>query len=805
MSQAPDWLSALPFLHSQWVHIDDLTAQYPMVMQYDLHEDWQRFVHNHQALDWFAKLRLFRQSRLAYLAYHDLAQPWSDHLRTMHQVAALADHLIAVAYDVCSQTMSEKYGEVMDSQGWPVSMVVFALGKLGTQELNYSSDVDLVFVYSHAGQSNGPRSLDAASYFARLGKSLIKLLDHYSTMGRVYRVDMRLRPFGSAGPLVCSTHSLQQYLLHEGREWERFAWMRARMVCGQPAAGQAVMAEIQPFIYRRHLDYSVFSALANIKTEIAQQLTYSTADLKQGPGGIRAAEFIVQSLQMVFGGRNQQLQGTSISGPIQRLVAENKLTKETGLLLYEAWLWLRKVENICQAVDDQAVHEVPDDATVKQLIADSFKQPDWASMQQALQQQRAQIAELFNELFQDKASDQQLPAAAQQQLNELMAELPARRMSQDTREQVHSLLQRSLPLTDQTGLQAFSQLIKNMVTRPSYIMMLNKEANVHQAVLDLLQRNQYFATTLTQYPALLEQLFDHQSYQLADEASLLAQWHAMKEPADTEQWMEALRYFKLCHQFNVIRAQAYQEITRTAAQQQLTTLATAVLQLVLLYSWKEVSQKLNSTSLVPEQLVVIAYGSAAVAQMTVSSDLDLVFVLDAESLDAEQRLFTQKWTRRIIHHLNTPLYHGKLYDLDLQLRPNGNSGALVTTRAEFEKYQQNEAWIWEHAAMIKSRALLGTTQQKAWHAQLRHAILTRARDAAAVDQALHDMSSKLEQITGVKQHQSEFAIMSAMLKHGHDCPELTRLTSLSALRASLIERQLLDSATPEVIKKDPAS
>ncbi len=804
MKQAPGWLSAFPFLQAQWQQIKSITASYPEVLTYDLVQDWQCFLQNNQGLDWFSRLRLFRQSRLAYLAYHDMALPTTKHLSTMHQVTALADHLIATAYEVSTDELTSKHGVVVDEQGEQIDMMVFALGKLGTNELNYSSDVDLVFLYPGSGVSNGGRSIDAASYFSRLGKRIIQLLDHYTGLGRVYRVDMRLRPFGSAGPLVCSTNSLQQYLLHEGREWERFAWMRARMVCGSRSAGAAVMSEIQPFIYRKHLDYSVFSALAKIKSEIAQHLNHSVDDLKQGTGGIRAVEFIVQSLQMVFGGRNKRLQGTAISKQIQSLVEEKKLEPNKGRQLYEAWLWLRKIENLCQIVNDQDTHEVPDDSEVKQAISDCFGMSDWPSLEQALRAKRAHVVALFEQLFDDKRYVEQLNTNDQEKISELMAELPSGRMPQDTRERVRLLLEASMGLTDHSGLQRFIGLVKNLLTRPSYIMMLNKEPNVHKAVLELLNRHVYFVETLTQYPVLLEQLFDHQTHQMFNQQNLLTAWQLVKQEADVEQWMESLRYFKLFNQFNVIKAWSYEEITASQAQQQLTVLATFILRQVMYYSWHEIKEKMGSAGVAADQLIAIAYGSAAVEQMSVSSDLDLVFVVDTDKLNTDQRLFMQKWVRRLIHHLNTQLYHGKLYDLDLQLRPNGNSGALVTTRTEFEKYQNKEAWIWEHAAMIKSKALVGTEKQQQWHQNLRQGLLTQPRNETEVDDALQSMSDKLANTHGDKHHATEFVVLAAVLKHAHRHPELVNPAKIVDLHQLLQQLGLIDT-TADVIQKDPAS
>lgn len=807
----PGWLSEFVYLQTQWPAIKQISQNYSDFKSYDLAADWLDYVAAYTLTnptpDPFRMLRTFRQSRLAYFAYHDLALAVEDHTFTMKLVSDLADLLIQKAYDLAEQEMVKKHGQVICAQNKTVQMIVIALGKLGTQELNYSSDVDLVFLYANDGQSNGNRPLEATTYFIRLGQKIIKLLDHFTTDGQVYRVDMRLRPFGSAGPLACSVSALHQYLLIEGREWERFAWMRARMICGSQADEVLVQSSILPFIYRKHLDYGVFSALAKIKIEIADNLSIGPHDLKQGAGGIRAIEFIVQSMQLVFGGRNAQLQGTSIRQQLRRLNEHGKLQSSDYEILLHAWLWLRKLENISQAVADQSTHEVPDNSCIQQVISESFGLQDWSVMRSCIAQNKEQVEQLFKELFEHSDVTPSLSTDHRQLLTRLMSEFPSSRMPVERREQVERLIQKSIPLVTEPVLDDFVGLLKKIVTRPNYLLMLQKESNIHRSVLELLSKHKYFSQILQQYPVLLEQLFEHETFQLFEHNSLWLSWQATKSDSDTEVWMEGIRYFMLVKQFNLIVAWSSGLLDAATARQQLTQLAQFILVQVVAYSWLEIKHKVADVTLQPKDLIVIAYGSAAVDQMVVSSDLDLVFVLDVDSLQNEDRLFSQKWVKRIMHHLSSQMYHGKLYELDMQLRPNGNSGALVTTRLEFEKYQMSEAWTWEHAAMVKSKAVVADAEQRLWHQQLRAKILQQKRDPIAVDEDLRQMSNKLKKSHTTDPHDEEFEILAAILKHSHDYPTLVDAINLNEARKQLVELNLLRGEFKETtkMKKDPAS
>lgn len=801
MTDKPTWLSAFPFLQNQWSAVAALTQRYPQPESLEIACDWQDFLSVRSAktpvTDWFNLLREYRQSRLAYFAWHDWQQPIADHQQTMTRVSALADHMVAVAYGVAQVEMQQRHGVVHDAQGHAVELLVYALGKLGTRELNYSSDIDLVMIYADEGESDGERPLAAAKYFTRMGQKIIKLLDHFTPAGRVYRVDMRLRPFGSAAPLVCHTAAFHQYLLYEGREWERFAWMRARLLVGPEVSHQEVMQALTPFIYRKHLDYTVFQSLLKIKTEIGNHLSYAADDLKQGRGGIRAVEFIVQSMQLVYGGRHPEFRGQSIAEPLNQLIKAGKIPTEDGKALKLAWLWLRKVENICQLVADQDVHEVPDNNTVKQVISEGMGCEDWDECADKLQFHRDWVADQFSQLFDQQEQDQTANVDELRTVKKLMNELPLKRLPQNRLELVEQLLQQAVtePSVSSAVSLKFAQLIKRILTRPSYLLMLSKEHYLLQKLLQMLARHSYFSEVLQHHPVLLEQLFDEQPFALLDHDALGDIWQQKAPEGDREQWMEQIRQFKLEIEFNTIKAWSDQDITGDQACWQLTQLAASITREVVGQCWHEINDKIPAGELKPGDLMVIAYGSAAENRMSIHSDLDLVFILAGDTVANESRVFAMKWVKRVVHHLTSRLYHGLLYPLDMQLRPNGNSGSLVTTQSEFERYQLEDAWIWEHAALFKTTAWVADDQQKAWFDDVRERVLSQRRDPKEVDKAMQKMAAKMSNQSPNSSHAEEFTVLSAILKHAHKHPEVISDTSVAAAADRLKALGLLSDDT----------
>jgi glutamate-ammonia-ligase adenylyltransferase len=499
----------------------------------------------------------------------------------------------------------------------------------------------------------------------------------------------------------------------------------------------------------------------------------------------------VQSLQLVFGGRNLPLQGVAIYPQIENIAQLQKLTKSDAELIRKSWLNLRKLENISQIVNDQAVHEVPEGKALRMQMARFCGYESWSSLHRQMLLLCEKVDVLFKQLFETAEVVENLGQTEQQLLQVLLNELNLQRVPQDSVERVKLLLEQTVAKADKQVCFDFVALVRVILKRPSYLMMLLKEQNIHNHVLQLLEKDSYFKDVLVRFPVLLEQLFEHQTIGLVNADSLQASWQSNKQTEDVEAWMEQLRYFKWVHQFNAMRSLTDGLLSNKQLGQQLTQLATFILNQVVQFCWHEINEKYRDIQFAVNQLMVIAYGSMAVNRMTVNSDLDLVFVVDSAEMSANDRLFVQRWIKRIMHHLTSTMYHGHLYDIDLQLRPNGNSGTLMTSWDEFTKYQENEAWTWEHAAMVKSKLVVGTEAQRQKHQTFRKRILMRQRDFSLVDGDLSTMANKLQQINPNKPHGKDLALLGLVLKHAHQHPDLVAINDMSDLAKRLRELQLL--------------
>ncbi len=498
---------------------------------------------------------------------------------------------------------------------------------------------------------------------------------------------------------------------------------------------------------------------------------------------------------MVFGGRHNQLRSYEIYPQFEQLTLLNKLETTAAVSIRKTWLKLRKVENIIQLVNDQANHSYPDSAVVLKVISEALGYQDWVHAFKDIEQLREKINQEFQNLLSTKQEKSELTTNQQLIVGQLLNRFSSSRVPQARVEQANQILCiASKQCDDVPVLTHLADLIKNILSRPAYLLMLLKERNLLKKLIKLLCKQEYFAASLKKHPVLLEQLFDYEEFIVFDEVTLSSKWLTqLQADCDVEQWMEATRFFKNAQQFNLMMAWSDGLIDDELACQQLTVLAKFMLSLVIHFSFKETALKFNEIALSPDQLIVIAYGSAAVGTMHIDSDLDLVFVLDIQPISGSERVFAQKWIRRIIHHLNSQMYNGKLYDLDMQLRPNGNSGALITTCSEFASYQEQEAWLWEHAAMVKSKPVFASKKQQEWHQEIRKQVLTQKRSYREVDEALDKMASKLSKTKKTSGHQGEFEIMSCVLKHAATNPEIVEHHALGLIRQKLIELNIVSA------------
>ncbi len=685
---------------------------------------------------------------------------------TLVALSDLADRLLEAAAGYAQQQLHERHGIVRNAAGDPVSLVILGMGKLGGHELNFSSDIDLIFLYPEGTESDGERSLSAAEYFSRVARNIIALLDEATADGFAFRIDTRLRPFGDSGPPVLSFAALESYLLQHGRGWERYAYVKARIVGPRPPP--AIAAElhgdlVRPFVFRRYLDYGVFESLRSmhelISAEVARR---DMADnVKLGPGGIREIEFIVQSLQLVRGGSQPELQERGLQKVMPRLIGERGLTKSAAENLLGAYEFLRRIENFMQAIRDQQTHQLPTDSVDRARLCEAMRFRDWISLRATLDAHRAEVSKQFEaiafragaEVAEDgvrsKSEDVwSRDAGAREwhhflaeegfsQAHELALELEkfarapvTTQIDSTSRQRLRQFMPKLLLSirTRQEPLIAFSRsllVVEKVLRRSAYLALLNENEAALDRLVELCEKSIYVAEQLARYPVLLDELLDPRIYsgQLsrASFAEDLRQ-RLLHCDVDAEAQMEVLGQFQRANQFRIAVADFHGTLPIMKVSDALTELAETVLQHTLQMAWKDLSETYG----VPQFVVagetrqagfgVVAYGKLGGLELSYGSDLDIVFLHD--SCGAQQvtngarpldnTMFFGRLVRRVVHFLTTQTGSGIMYEIDMRLRPDGQSGLLVTSVDAFERYQQDHAWTWEHQALLRARPVAGS-------------------------------------------------------------------------------------------------
>jgi glutamate-ammonia-ligase adenylyltransferase len=737
----------------------------------DLPLDWESYKKNNNNLDVFSLLRKYRQSRLALIACKDLNYDLPEqHIHTLKLTSQLAKICITHAYITAAKEAKDKHGIIVNENNQTQSFMVFALGKLGGNELNYSSDVDLVFCFSGHGYSNGRKSIEATIYFQKIGRRIIQILDSITKDGFVYRVDMRLRPFGSAAPLVCSMTNLQDYLESEGRDWERYAWLRACFITGDENKAKQLLDSIQPFIYRKYIDYNVFESLRQIKEQITRNQINDKDNLKLGEGGIREIEFIIQTLQLTFAGRNKQLRGNDLWQQIYNLRTFKHLSVKKSQQLTNAWLFLRKLENLCQIIDDKDTHHIPKNNKNIAKCMGFLSQND---LNKQLKFHKLNVHKIFQQLFISN-QNKQLELNKNDDIQQIKDKISKRNYPKANKHKIYAALDAIIPIIEKlknshTIIERYKQVIEAISKRTSYLSMLIESPITLEKLILQISYSHYFSQMIVKTPSLLEILFDGIE---KNDFKIKQQWHNFSKKHkldDAEQYLEILCQFKQIIQFKTIMAYIENINNASKTSKLLSNLAEHILFLVVTQAWKHTQTTLPSNIKV-DDLIIIAYGSLATKSMHLKSDFDIVFILDS-NINADNSKFIMRWIKRIIHLLSIRSYSGRLYQLDTQMRPNGKSGAAVVSKTSFQSYLLNEAWVWEHAALIKSRTTYATKTQQQWFTDLRYQVLCQKRKPEQVDRELKDMANKLEKFN-LKNHQKEFKLLGNILKKAHKNPEI---------------------------------
>jgi glutamate-ammonia-ligase adenylyltransferase len=711
-----------------------------------------------------SRLRRFRDRYMLGIVWREVAGT-AALTETLGSLSALSDQMLAAAGRYAELQLEERYGRFRDRNGAPVPLVVLAMGKLGGGELNFSSDIDIVFLYPADGESDGPRKLSGQQYFTRLSQSIVALLDERTADGFVFRVDTRLRPFGDSGPPVTSFAALESYLLQHGRDWERYAYIKARIVGSPPSP--AVASElfenlILPFVYRRYLDYGVFESLREMYALIAAEVKRrDLADnVKLGPGGIREIEFIVQSMQLVRGGSREELQQPSLLSVLPALEGGRGLEKAAVSRLQDAYVFLRRLENAIQAMRDQQLHDLPAGEADRERLCVALGYDDWTSLVRDLEEHRRNVTREFeaiafrggdgdadNELERRFAGLWKRSATAEEWATEfseleegtaLAESLAAFQQAPSTlkadsiaQERLQRFMPRLLIMVIQChepllALDRTLAVVSRILRRSAYVSLLNENRLAARRLVQLCESSSYVAAQLARYPVLLDELLEPRTeterIEKAEFAAELESRFANLQEQDSEARMETLAQFQRANLFRIAVADFSGAMPIMKVSDSLTFLAEAVLDYALESAWLDLTARHGEPhyEIGGERRTagfgVVAYGKLGGLELSYGSDLDLVFLHDSrgsrQMTDGDKPLdnamFFGRLVRRLVHFLTTQTSSGAMYDIDTRLRPEGRKGVLVTSTDAFERYQEENAWTWEHQALLRARAVAGS-------------------------------------------------------------------------------------------------
>jgi len=801
------------------------------------------------------QLRLFRQREMARIIWRDLAG-WADLIETVTDLSTLADVCLQQALTLLHQWLEADLGKPFNDKGEEQQLLVIGMGKLGAGELNLSSDIDLIFSYPEDGYTEGGRKqLSNEEFFTRLGRKLIQALDNVTADGFVFRVDMRLRPFGDSGALVASFESLESYYQTQGREWERYAMIKARVITGSLEQKQRLVDMLTPFVFRRYLDYGVFESLREMKSMIAAQLRQKGMEdnIKLGAGGIREIEFIGQVFQLIYGGRDQPLQQRPIL-TILDLLADRQLLSDYAVAdLKAGYDFLRRTEHRIQAWADQQTHMLPSDEQGKERIAYSMGFATWPDFFTALNDHRQQVQDHFEQLLTSPQAEDEtkqegvvLFADEQAQKRDYLTELGyqdvesciekidkilnshnCNNLSKNGRERLEQLL----PLLVQASvgcdvpdicLVRVLPLVEAIMRRTVYMSLLVENPLALSQLIRLCSASPWISKQLARYPVLLDELLD--ARRLLDvpdksQQQLLLNAHlAVADENDLDRHMYLLREFRQIAALHVAAADVSESLPLMRVGDQLTDLAELMLEKVFQLAWIHLVAKHGRPETVTGDditdcgLTIVAYGKLGGIELGYGSDLDIVFIYDDERLSGytdgvkpiDVLMFYTRLVQRMIHIMSTLSAGGILYEVDMRLRPNGASGLVATPFTGFVDYQDNDAWTWEHQALVRARCVLGDTALIQKVVGVRQTVLAKPREEKELAQKVVEMRVKMRQQLDKSKKEKfdlkqgrggitdiEFLVQYAVLAWSNSLPQLAVYTDNIRILDALISTQKL--------------
>ena len=788
-----------------------------------------------------AALRQFRNREMVRIAWRDIAG-WAPLNETLTDVSMLAETCVQTALDVLFRQACESRGTPVNQQGEPQNLVVLGMGKLGAWELNFSSDIDLIFAFRDDGELDDRRETAYSEFYTRLARNLVKVLDAITEDGFVFRTDTRLRPFGDSGPLVMSFDAMEAYYQSQAREWERYAMVKARAIAGDLKAGRELEEFLRPFVYRRYLDYRALGELRELKRKITDELIRKDRqeNVKLGPGGIREIEFIGQAFQLIRGGHEKGLRERRIQVVLKELGDLGLMAPESVQTLLDAYATLRTVENRLQQYGDRQTHDLPAQPQERLAIAFALGYPDWETFKQALDAVRSRVHAIFQEVItggQTEADaslnlqgDPEQVAATMSELGfaDVAGALPlleafqkshaVRKLTARGEAELKRLLPeliRGAARVEQPllTLERILGLIEAIASRNVYLTLLAENPQAREQLVKLADASPWITHAIARHPLLLDELLDPRSlYQPLTRAELQRELdHKLDgvDVADPEPLMVALRQFKQANVLRVAAADISGAIPLMVVSDFLSYIAETVIDSAMRHAWLMTAQRHGvPPGARPDRVdgfAVIAYGKLGGLELGYGSDLDLVFLYDGDgqaATDGEKPLmvaeFFARLGKRIIHLLTTNTPAGILYETDLRLRPSGSSGLLVSSVDAFDTYQMQEAWTWEQQALVKARCVAGDPGVATKFSAIRDKSLRRQRDPGVLRGEVRAMREKMRESLGshtpgqfdLKQDfggivDIEFLVQFGVLSRAQDCPPLTEWTDVVRLLESL--------------------
>jgi glutamate-ammonia-ligase adenylyltransferase len=730
-------------------------------------------------------LRNLRKRVMLHLVARDLSG-LADLSEVMACMTNLAEVTICFSLK-CHQTWlvkPELYGMPEGNiSGTNQEMLVIAMGKLGGGELNVSSDVDLIFCYPEDGETSGENSISNNDFFARLGRKLISSLNDITADGYVFRVDMRLRPYGENGPLVMSFAMLEEYLVTQGREWERYAWIKSRILAGSGTIKLTLLEQIvQPFIFRKYLDFGAYGSMREMHSQIRQEVSRREIhdDIKLGPGGIREIEFIAQVFQLIRGGRDTELRIRPTLAVLRCLREKEKLPKKVVAELTDAYIFLRNLEHRLQYLDDQQTQTLPNNSADQALIASTMGFTDYNHFLQKLDTHRINVTRHFEQVFtnpnkseanstlswlwKDQAENEEETVATIAQLGNMGFSDPDkilvylqkfrnstryRQLPDSSRKRINVLIpilievSVKFPPAD-TTLKRILQLLESVSGRASYLSLLLEHPQALERIAKLVSVSQWACEYLTRHPILLDELLNvtdlHSkidwSISRTELLQLLKNTNTIDEN-DTEHQMDVLRHFHHSKVFQLLAKDLEQLLPLETLSDHLTSLADLILDIVLRLAWSGLISKYQDDPV----FAIIGYGKLGGKELGYASDLDIIFLYDDSHPEASK--IYAKLGKRINSWLTSYTSAGLLYKTDLRLRPNGISGLLVSSVEAFREYQRQQAWVWEHQALTRARFVAGDPHIGEDFEQIRKEVLCQQRNLASLKNEILIMRQKM--------------------------------------------------------------